>query len=191
MSHSLQLLIERIKPRDWIPTEEDIAASDTRVAVLMNRLDNRRYKEAVLQWLKETFKAMRAEIRLIDHVLSCQQCLIEAQLDVERYLGTRCGLGWLNMNCNIEEITIDDLREGADLPQKFIDVWKVVPKLEHYKIGSYWNGSTEDTMRFIKDRLTWGKKVLTIELKMGMCYRRKLRKWNLCGDPPKEWWRIA
>jgi len=37
------------------------------------------------------------------------------------------------------------------------------PKTNDYKIGSYWAGPSADTIRFIKDRLSWAKKILEQE----------------------------
>ena len=189
----LNLLLEKIQPKPepiQPMTEEEMAQQDARVKPLVQRLENRQYKEYMLENTKQTIKGLRSDICFIKHVLNCNECLMLAQLDVERYCGTR-SLSWLNLNNNLEEICNYDDFEDFDNPVdvEFIRLWKEIPKVQDYRIGSYWTGTSEDTVRFIKDRLTWAEKMLQLELKAATRYQRKLKKWNLFGPSPSEYWR--
>jgi hypothetical protein len=93
------------------------------------------------------------------HMENCGRCLMEAQLDVERYMGTRC-FWWLDLNND---------------PSEFIEE---CPKPENYKIGSYWSGSSPDTIRFIKDRIAWARTMTLKEIRATGKARSLLEHWN-------------
>ena len=77
-------------------------------------------------------------LKVIDSILSDPLCMVEAQLDVERYNGIR-GLPFLDLNN--EEYWVE---EGA-------------PPVENYVVGSYWTGVSDGTCQFIRARLEWAK----------------------------------
>jgi len=199
LSEKLTLLLERInrKPESIQPmTEEDMEAQDARVQPLVQRLENRQYREDMLQYVKQAIKEITGELRFTSHAFTCEQCLMELCLDVERYGGNHSGIGWLDLN---NELAFDSEEEvlgmygyfaeaDPDDPEdeEFIKVWKEMPLVSGYKIGSYWTGTSEDTVRFVKDRMKWAEKLLQIELRQARRYQRKLKKWNLNGLPPKE-----
>jgi hypothetical protein len=117
---------------------------------------------------------------------------MEASIDVERYGGGHSGVACLDLINNFEEIfTDDDFTDfGNPVSEEFIELWRQIPKVQDYRIGSYWTGTSEDTIRFIKDRLTWATKLLLMELKAVRRYYRLLLAWNLNGDPPEPFYRL-
>ena len=189
------VLLERInrKTEPIQPmTEEEMKAQDAKTRLIINRVENRRYKEYTLNATLEMIKGIKADLRFNSHILSCEECLMMAQLDVERYWGTHGGVACLDLNNNFEEIfeNGDFTDFGNPVSEEFMELWKEIPKVQDYRIGSYWTGVSEDTVRFIKDRLTWAKQLLLLELKAAREYYRLLLAWNLNGDPPEPFYRL-
>jgi hypothetical protein len=175
-------------------TEEEMEAQDARVQPLVQRLENRSYKEEMLENTKQTIKGLRSDIRFIGHVLNCNECIMEASIDVERYWGGHGGMAWLDLNNNLEDLVeynrydaFEDFENPVD--EEILRLWKEIPRVAAYRIGSYWSGTSPDTIRFIKDRLMWAEKLVRIELKKAKRYLRQLKMWNLNGPPPPEYWR--
>jgi len=102
---------------------------------------------------------------------------MELQLDIERYLG-RQAPWYLNLT---DEAGFDD-EVWESLPEYYKDC----PRVEKYKIGSYWTGCSEDTIRFIKDRFKWAEKVLKQEVRAVRRYLRALKKWDLESPLPPD-----
>jgi len=98
------------------------------------------------------------------------------QLDVERYGGRSCP--WY---LNIQDEYWDE-EDGLELPEYYRDC----PRPTNYKIGSYWTGASDDTIRFIKDRLKWAQKVLETEVKVVRKYINALKKWDLESPLPPD-----
>jgi len=123
------------------------------------------------KWVKWSYentlmliREIAGEIRFIKHVENCERCLIELQLDVERYGGSRSI--WY-MDIRNEEFTRQDWR------------YKDMPYPGDYKIGSYWTGSSEDTIRFIKDRLKWAEKIARKEIVAAVKYLKLIMSWDI------------
>jgi hypothetical protein len=173
-------------------TEEEMAAQDAKTRLIINRVENRHYKEEMLAQTLEAIKGIKHDLRLYSHILSCGECQLEASIDVERYGGGHSGVACLDLINNFEEIfTDDDFTDfGNPVSKEFIELWRQIPKVQDYSIGSYWTGTSEDTIRFIKDRLTWATKLLLMELKAVRRYYRLLLAWNLNGDPPEPFYRL-
>ena len=89
--------------------------------------------------LKEDVDNLKLELERIHHVLTCETCMVEAVLSIERYLGRN--LPWYL-----------DLVNGWELPGD-----PVAPSPNKYEIGCYGNSNFDETSRFIKDRLAWAQ----------------------------------
>ncbi len=104
--------------------------------------------------------------------------MAELQIDVERYGGSRSGLWFLDIT---NEVGIGDDEEFWEtMPEYF----KSMPRVNDYRIGSYWNGASEDTVRFIKDRLEWARKNIVKEVRTISNYLRALKNWDLKSELP-------
>lgn len=201
MSGKLTLLLERInanaeslKPM----SEEEMARRDSKVMVLVRRIENRNMLEETKKWTLATVKSIKDDLRLVNHVLKCGNCLFELIFDVERYGGSRSGLACLDLaNNEFLELYADDEEEikeefafDSNLDPQFIEFWRQIPRVENYRIGSYWTGTSEDTTRFVKDRLEWFRKMLLNQLKLAREHYRLLLKWNVDQIPPSPYTRV-
>jgi hypothetical protein len=166
MSEHLLQLIEKIQQphilRDRLnPPPEPKAASGSSKDLLnlVDRVQTRASIEEYKIVLKDRLETLNGELRAMKHVGKCRQCLLELQLDVERYLGMRI-FWWLNLS--------DDVGEEM----------KECPQVENYRIGSYWSGSSDDTIRFIKDRMAWAWNVTLQEIRLTGKARSLLEHWD-------------
>ena len=135
---------------------------------LLGRMDTRKWVESEIVDFRFRIKELAGEIKFIRHARNCERCLVELQLDVERYMGSR--LLWY-LNLQNEEYMFEDPR--------FSDR----PKLENYRIGSYWTGCSDDTVRFIKDRMNWAEKITIKQLVAAVQYLKLLMSWNFDWEP--------
>lgn len=126
-------------------------------------------KETVLMQIRE----LAFEIKWIKHVETCGNCLLEIQLNVERYGGSR--LPWY----------LDLINDVNELTEEF--VFKGCPKVEDYRIGSYWTGTSDDTIRFIKDRLHWAENLIRKQIVAATGFLRIIMSWNFDWEPPLFW----
>ena len=96
---------------------------------------------------------------------------MEVQLGIERYGGRN--LPWfLDLINDVNECYDGDpLYEGC-------------PKAKNYKIGSYWKGSSKDTLRFVSDRIAWAEKIIRTQIVEACLFYKRLRKWNLDSPRP-------
>jgi len=144
---------------------------------LVTRVENRQWLEEEIVNAKERLKEVRADIRFTHHAPDCARCLIEIQLDIERYAGRMCPW-YLQIMDELAFDGDDEFWEG--LP----DYYKDFPRVTNYRIGSYCSGMSEDTMRFIKDRLKWAQNVLVMEVKTIKTYLKALQKCDLESPLP-------
>ena len=203
LSEKLMLLLEKIQPKTESVrpmTEEEMAAQDAKTCLIISRVENRYYREGMLVQTLEAIKGIKYDLRLYSHILSCGECQLEASIDVERYGGGHGGVACLDLINNFEEMIFgddddDDVSDdfmgfGSPVNEEFMELWRQIPKVQDYRIGSYWTGASEDTVRFIKDRLKWATKLLLMELKAVRQYYRLLLAWNLNGNPPEPFYRL-
>jgi len=101
---------------------------------------------------------------------------MEVQLEIERYMGRSCP--WY---LNIQD-EVDDDEVWESLPEYYRDC----PRMEKYKIGSYWTGASDDTIRFIKDRLEWAETIYEEEVRVVRRFLRALKKWDLESVLPPD-----
>ena len=116
-------------------------------------------------------RGLAKEIRMLKHARGCGRCLLELQLDVERYGGRRCV--WYLDIMNDPTVICDD-EDFEDIPW-----WKDAPRIQNYRIGSYWAGSSEDTVRFIKDRMRWAEKIMKDQIATATKFLRIVINWDL------------
>jgi hypothetical protein len=166
MTEHLLQLIDRIQQphilRDRLnPPQEPKAASGSSKDLLnlVNRVQTRACIEENKILLENRIKTLNRELRAMKHVEKCKMCLLELQLDVERYLGTRI-FWWLNLSNDVGE----EMKE--------------CPQVDDYRIGSYWSGSSDGTVRFIKDRMEWAWNVTLQEIRLTGKARSLLEHWN-------------
>lgn len=106
---------------------------------------------------------------------------MELQLAIERYGGRN--LPWyLDLTNEYWDDEDEDWSEENGLPEYYKDC----PRVKNYEIGSYWSGASEDTIRFIKDRLKWAEKIVEKEVNVIRRYLRALRKWDLQSPLPPD-----
>lgn len=140
---------------------------------LLNRVNNRRWKKAELLRTLSILQMLQADIWLINHVRKCRQCQLELQLSVERYMGTR-GPWYINLQ---NEIGFPEIYEEEG-------IYKTCPRPDNYKIGSYWGGSSEDTIRFIMDRMAWAEKIIKTDAEILVDYYVDLEEWDVETEAP-------
>ena len=90
-------------------------------------------------------------------------CMAEVRLGIERYGGSR--LPWFLDIINKEYYQEDPRLQG-------------MPQVCDYQIGSYWTGDSDDTVRFIKDRMAWAEEHLRWELKAAKDYYHLVEDWD-------------
>ena len=129
----------------------------------------RKWVESELVDSQFRIKELAGEIKFIRHARNCERCLVELHLAVERYYGSQ--LLWY-LDLRNEEYLFEDPR------------FKDRPKIENYKIGSYWTGSSEDTIRFIKDRMNWAEEITIKQLRAAVTYYKILLNWDFDWAPP-------
>jgi len=140
-------------------------------------MEARRWREDTLAWTLEYIKESAYELQLIKHLRICKECRMEAELSIERYGGR--GLPWfLDL--------INDPYEAGAFEEGDEDPYPGRPHTEDYKIGSYWTGSSPDTFRFVDDRLNWAEKIIREKLMTAVQFYRRLKNWDLNGQPPSE-----
>ncbi len=145
---------------------------------LMSKVDNRRWLAEEIPATEERLKKQLYDLKFVIHAPKCEQCMAELQIDVERYGGSRSGLWFLDLT---NEVGIGDDEEFWEtMPEYF----KSMPRVNDYRIGSYWNGASEDTVRFIKDRLEWARKNIVKEVRTISNYLRALKNWDLKSELP-------
>jgi hypothetical protein len=196
------LLLERIQ-REAEPelkpmSEERMAQQDARANLIIRNVENRRLIEEAKIGTLETVKSLKADLKLISHVLKCKNCMFELILDVERYGGSHSGISSLDLNNNdLLELYVDDEEKEdieMDLDPELLKLWRQIPRASDYRIGNYWlqlkGESNFETEKFIRDRLEWHKKILLYQLKQAREYYRMLLAWNVDEDPPTPYYRI-
>lgn len=119
------------------------------------------------QMLEGRLKELRANIEEVDHILGgCEICLFNLVIDVERSGGTR----------TIWCVYIDDEIHYLRNWEPFEDA--EAPRPEDYDLGSYGN-STEDTERFVNDRLKWARRQLKRDLELTEADFESLKDFKL------------
>jgi len=202
----IALLLERIQPKaesELKPmSEERMAEQDAKVLLIVRRVENRQLIEEAKELTLETVKSIKLDLRLINHVLKCKQCMVELMLDVERYGGSHSGISSLDLTNNdclelyVDEDEEDDIEMdlGASIGPELFKLWRQIPRADSYRIGNYWlqlAGETNfETEKFIRDRLEWHRKMLLFQLRQAREYYRMLLKWNVDEDPPLPYTRV-
>jgi len=173
LSTELNVLLQRIqKPETMKAIEEPVPVS-AELSLLLNRVDNRKWREIELLRTLHNLQELQQEIAFIKHVRKCERCQVELQLSIERYCGSR-GPWYLNLQ---NEIGWPEIYEEEG-------IYKNCPRPQNYKIGSYWSGSSEDTIRFIMDRMAWAEKIIKADIEILVDYYIALEKWDLESPPP-------
>jgi len=174
MSTELITLLQRIqgrRERFTKPTEEPPKPSAD-LKRLLGRMETRRWKEESLIDLELLIRDLDADLSLMEHLKTCRQCQLELTIDVERYYGNHCGVWYL------------DLMNGDYLPEYYPDC----PKAENYEIGSYWSGTSDGTIKFIKDRIAWAEKITEKEFAAACKLIAVLENWPVSKGIPENSW---
>lgn len=174
MSKELQVLLQRITPV-MEPIQEPPEPSRDQMS-LIARINNRRWLTHEIPLTEENLEEARNNLKWIKHALNDPESLLLIQLGVERYMGSRCP--WYL-----------DISQGVDFDD---EIWESLPsyfegcpRATKYRIGSY-GRSSDDTIRFIKDRLNWAQKLYKQEVRVIRKYLRALKKWDLESDLPLD-----
>lgn len=176
VSEECQILLQRIQ-RFGQPIEEPPKPSEA-LTHLLNRMETRRWVEETLSTATETLKEIKNGLKFIKHARKCEQCLFELQIGVERYGGSHHGLWYLDL---INEEAYDEMD----------DFWSQRPRVQDYEIGSYWNGTSKDTIRFIKDRMTWAEGIMQKQKAATSRLIRVLKRWDGKGPGVQELEKMA
>lgn len=144
---------------------------------LVGRMAAREWRDDQLVQTIEYLKESANEIKFIQHLRTCRECRLEAELSIERYGGR--GLPWFFD-------LINDPYEAGFFQDGDEDPYPGRPHTEDYKIGSYWTGSSQDTLRFIDDRSKWAENIIRQQIMMAVQFYKQLRNWDLNGEAPTE-----
>ena len=166
----MQSLLERISKPTLLPATYEPPKTSNALRNLWSQIETRHWKKFMLQQLEFEIWALDAEITEYQHYIKDKTCLLEMQLSVERYLGTR-GPFFLN------------LEDEDYLPDFYPDC----PKAEDYKIGCYRN-SSPDTIKFIKDRLAWAIKFTDKRFKAACKLVPVIETWDVRKGIPEVSW---
>ena len=169
-------LLKRIQPPEPEPITEPTEPS-RELMYLVGRVEARHWQTEEIERVKKTIADLKNDLKFIKHAVTCERCLLELQLSVERYGGSRGLLWWLDL---ANETPMWDEEFEISEP------WKSAPRPYNYQIGSYWTGSSDDTIRFIKDRITWAEKVAKKEIRVSTKYLHALKRWDLESELPPE-----
>ena len=165
----MQFLLQR--SRKFKPATEEPPEPSADLKSLWSRLETRRWIKDSLIELEFVIRDLDNQLGFNEHVKTCEMCQMELCLSVERYLGSR-GPWWI------------DLRNGDYLPEHYPSC----PKVENYRIGSYWTGSSDDTLNFIEDRLVWATKVTEKQFKAACKLVKILENWPVTKEIPEVSW---
>jgi len=169
--NGLKLLLEKIKPLP--PTSEPHEPSWQQLR-LVTRTRNRRYREAVLEQLRQVLQLMERDLWYTRHFKTCRRCQVELSLSITRYAGR--GAPWfLNIEAEL----------GWPEIYKEHEVYKDAPRPWDYDMGNYWNGeNVEEATRFIVDRCGWAEEKIREAAASATVYLEQLVEWSLDGSPP-------
>lgn len=167
----MQALLEQIstKPVLLPATYEPPKTSDA-LRSLWSQVETREWQKFMLQQLEFEIMELDAEITEYHYYKKNNSSLIELQLSVECYLGTR-GPWCIN------------LQDEDYLTEFYPDC----PKAEDYEIGWYAH-SSKDTIRFIKDRLAWAIKFTEKRFKAACKLVKVLETWDVHKGIPEVSW---
>jgi len=140
-------LFERLPKKKVLPVSLEPPKTSNNLRNLMRRVETRQWQKSMLEQIEGEILFLYAEMREYHHYMNCEECLVELHIGVERY-GCRQGPWFLNYQME-EAIT-----ESEELGE---NIYPDCPKAADYEIGCY-RDSSQDTTRFIKDRLAWGIK---------------------------------
>ncbi len=146
----MQALLERISPKPAeLPATYEPTEPSGALMGLWSQVETQEWRKSMLEQIDGEILALYNELREYNHYINCEQrCLIELQLGVERYGGTR-GPWFLNYQMEEYRYQFEEMGDPDPYPG--------CPKAEDYEIGCYAH-SSKDTIRFIKDRLAWAIK---------------------------------
>lgn len=172
MSKELNVLLQRILPPELQKPTEQKPSRD--MMVLFERVERRRWKKVTEADMLLQLEMLHNEFAFIKHARHCERCLIELQLDIERYCGSHSPwyLNLINEDCD------PDIYEDEE------SIYYTCPRPQDYKIGSYWTGASDDTIRFIKDRLTWAEGIMKGEIEAAVDFVAALLDWDLESPLP-------
>ena len=172
------------------PITKPVEASKDLTA-LLGLVEMRKWKQQTEAEMRGLIEELNQQLKFIAHVKTCGNCLIELELDVERYGGRRGPwyLDLVNDPSSMEEF----YEENAHT--------KGTPRIHDYKIGSYWVGSQisseaernsyfrkthDEVIRFIKDRMVWARQIIRRELEAATKYLEILGSWDhRLGEKPE------
>lgn len=158
----------------------------------MTRVEYRHWRERELQHILAVLEEWYLELKLIEHSRKCDRCLTELELSVSRY-GGRNGPWYLDLQ--YETGWYPDVYEEDP-------VYKDCPRLENYKMGSYWTAAniqdeterqnylrkrSAEIRRFILDRMKWGEFKIRPLTEALVDYYIEVENWDLespiSGEP--------
>jgi len=172
----LEMLLKRIQPREQKWTEPSREPSPY-LNALLGRMEAREWQQDTLERLVLYLKECANEVKMIMHLRKCKDCQLEAQLEIERHGGSHLGLWFL-------DLINDPFECGDDVDFETYPWLKDCPRARDYKIGSYWSGSSEDTLRFINDRVTWAEKLIRQDIWAAVDFYKRVKDWDLAGAQP-------
>ena len=154
---------------------------------LVKRMELRRWKADEIQCITELVKEMVGHVKWIQHVKTCKgngcYCHLELQMSIERYGGRN--LPWFLDVMN--DITMLLECDDGEFPEEYEPILKDCPYLGAFNIGSYWTGSSPDTIRFIKDRCDWAEKIILKQIRNGCKYLKLLIAYDLDPENIPYW----
>lgn len=170
LSDHLMFLLE--KSRKTLPASEEPAEPSKPLAMLITRIENRRWKRESMEEIKLILQGITDELWLMEHVKRCEICQTELVLGVVRYLGTRCPW-YLNIQ---NEMGFPEIYEDP--------FYKDCPKPSDYRMGGWPNENFDEGLRFVLDRIGWAEPKIKRIAQTATEYLEALINWKLTGEPP-------
>jgi len=189
LSAELRALLERIqKPKTKPVCRKASLKPSPELLSLIGRMEARKWRADQLTCAVEYLRESANEIYLIKHIRACRRCQLEAELTVERYYGR--GLPWFLDIMN-------DVAESWGDPDVEADLrLKDCPRVEDYRIGSYWEDvkcvragkpiPAKETLKFIMDRCDWAERVIRQQIFVAARFYKRLKDWDLEPPVPTE-----
>jgi hypothetical protein len=173
-----RILHDRVAPKQ--PTKK---VAHRNSALILDRVKVRAWLIEVQDALFLHIQQMHWETKMIEHLPKNKMGMIELTLDAERYMGSKCGIWWLD-------------QQASEWIEKS---WRSCPKMKDYHIGNYWeqaewykehgncNVPGQNTEQFILDRAKWAYEKIGKNIKICRKMMRLVKNWNFSEEQQREY----
>jgi hypothetical protein len=154
--------------------------------IILERINERRWLYQEEMTLRTFIANQRAEYELIQRLPKLRRLMVEMMLDVERYMGSRMGFWWINLEFN----------------ESIEEQWPEAPKLKDFHVGNYWeqlayyqkHGTAEvpgeNTKEFILARGKWVGKQIGETIHIAREQLRVLKNWKFTEEDKDKYFEV-